>query len=135
MLRIFEQHSQVLLPHRRDCVRAMAASLRARRDDEGGAALHAFDLALEDAELRWIDEIVSEVHRDEGRANAFEPGRRVLVPGCADLVEHVVRVLLAPCIRRVLGEHLVCLRECRHLLLPQQRIAAHEKDQRSGGAQ
>ena len=72
----------------------MAASLWACRHHDGRAAFHAFDFALEDPKLRRIDQIVGEVHREKRRTNAFEPGRRVVIPGRADLVEHVVRILL-----------------------------------------
>ena len=59
-------------------VRSVAAGLRAQRHDHRLALLHALDLALENAELGRVDEIVRGVHREQRRANLLQapgPGR------------------------------------------------------------
>ena len=119
----------MLFPQRRDGMRAVAARLRAERNHDGRALLHALDLTFEDTELGRIDEVVRRIDREQRRANTLEAGSRVLVPGRADLVQHIVRILRPHRVGHAFRQHFVRLRECRHLLLAKNRIASHEEDE------
>src|SRR5437762_13146012 len=71
-LRPLQQLFQIPLPDRRNRVRAVAACLVADRNHDDAAALDAFDLTLDDSQLRGIDEIVGGVDGDEWRFYRFE---------------------------------------------------------------
>ena len=70
----------------------MAACGLAGGDQDEAAARDALDLALGDAELGWVDEVVGGVDVDQPCADALELGRGVVVARRVDLVEQIVRV-------------------------------------------
>src|SRR5205814_7657702 len=84
---------QILFPDCRDRVCPVSSSLGAGRQYDRTTSEHAFDLALQDAQLRRIDEIVGGIYRDQWCANLLEIRSGVVVPRCLDLVEKVVRVV------------------------------------------
>ena len=73
-------------------MRAVAARLRAEWDDDGAPFRDSRDLALEDAQLRRIDQIVGGVDRQQRRANLFQVRSRVIVVRRLDLIEDVICV-------------------------------------------
>ena len=69
---LLQQLFQIPLPDRRNRMRAVAASLIADRNHDEAAALDAFDLALDDSQLRWIDEVVGGIDCDQRRLDRFQ---------------------------------------------------------------
>jgi hypothetical protein len=57
-LGLFEQSGEVLFPDLCNGVRSMADGFGTEGNDDGLAVRHAFDLALQDLQLGWIDEVV-----------------------------------------------------------------------------
>jgi hypothetical protein len=55
-------------------VTAVAARFIAQWDDHGATFWHAFDLALENAELWRIDQVISGVDRQQRRTNFLKVG-------------------------------------------------------------
>jgi hypothetical protein len=113
----------------------VAARALARREEDEPAARDAPDLALGDAQLRRVDEVVGGVHRDERSGDARERRPGVVVARRLQRVEHVVRVggLHEPCDVGVEG--LVRRGERRRLLLPQRGVRAHEPQHLRRGPQ
>src|SRR5215831_6764604 len=50
-----EQFFQILLPNRRNRVRAVASGRGTHRHNDSPAVRHAFDFTLEDSEFGWIN--------------------------------------------------------------------------------
>jgi hypothetical protein len=92
---VAQQLGKMFLPYRGNSVRAVAARLRSHRDREGAAARHALDLALQNAELRRIDEVVGEVDRDERRADLLQSRCGIVVARRFQLVQQIIRVSAA----------------------------------------
>ena len=82
-----------MFPDGGESVGAVAAGLVGGGKDDGFGVGEAFDLALEDAELRGIDEVVGGVDGEERRANFLEVRAGVVVARGFELVEEVVRVV------------------------------------------
>ena len=74
--RAAQQLGKMLLPDCGDGVCAVAARLRRHRDHDRAAVRHALDLALEDAELRRVDQVVREIDREQRRADLLQARRR-----------------------------------------------------------
>ena len=66
--------------------------VRAGRDHEESAALHPLELRLHDPELGRVALVVDGVDGEQRGADAFEPGRRVVVARCVPLVDEVVGI-------------------------------------------
>ena len=87
-----EQLLEVLLPHCGPGVRAVSVRLIRCGQQHEARLPHPFDLALGDAELRRIDEIVGGIDPHDAARRSFEGGRRVVVARRVDLIQQIVRV-------------------------------------------
>jgi hypothetical protein len=70
-------------------VTAVAVGRVARRDGHRLALGHAPDLALEDAQLRQVDQVVGEVDRQQRRGEPLQVRRGVVVARGLDLVQQM----------------------------------------------
>src|SRR6202011_6396447 len=113
----------------------MAARLVAKRNNNGTTMWHALYLAVEDAELRRIDQIISGIDRDEGRPNFFKVRSGIIIVRSLQRVEHIVCVIRLHNLLHEFVEDFIRFRECRRFLSSQDWIAAHEPEHLRGGAQ
>ena len=121
-----QQILQVGLPDRRERVRAVAGRLVAQRQHDRAAFRHALDLALEDLQLRRVDEVVRGVHGQERRLDLLEAGTGIVVARRFERVEDVVGVAGLDVVRDVLVDLAIGVGERRRCLLPEDRVAAHQ---------
>jgi hypothetical protein len=126
---------QVLLPHHGHGMRAVSARLRAQGDDDRPPPRHALDLALQDAELRWIDEVVGGIHRHQRHLDFFQVGTGIVVTRRLELIQRVVRIGRLHRRFDCRVQRRIALGEGRHRLLAQGRIAGHEMQHLDRGAQ
>ena len=71
----------------------MSTGLRAEWNHHCATAADTRDFALENAELRRIDEIVGRVHREERCANIGQRRTRIVIAGRLHRIEHIVRII------------------------------------------
>src|SRR5205823_9056196 len=90
--RFFQEAFQLALPKRRDRVAAVAAGLVAEWKHDRAPFRYALDFALENSQLRWIDQIVREIDREQWRADFFQARAGIVIARGFEGVEHVVRV-------------------------------------------
>src|SRR5580698_8140081 len=74
-----EELLEVALPEDGVGVRAVPVGVLTEGDDDGAALRHAADLALEDAKLGRVDEVVGGVHRQQRRLDLLKCRTRVVV--------------------------------------------------------
>src|SRR3954469_17185580 len=74
-----EQLQQAIFPQRSECVTAMATRLVARLNHDRTPVGNALDLALENPQLRRINQIIGRVDCQKRCANFFETGTRIVV--------------------------------------------------------
>src|SRR5213082_4200583 len=79
LLCFLEQPHQLILPESRNGVTAVTAGFVAQRNQHRAALWHPFDLALEDPELRGIDQIVGGIDRQEWGANFFQVRTGIII--------------------------------------------------------
>ena len=83
--RAVQQLQQMMFPRGSVQVRFVAAAVGCEWNENGAAVGQAFDLALQDAEFRRVDEIVGPIQRQQGRTNLVEVRSGVVIPGSLDL--------------------------------------------------
>src|SRR4051812_9777765 len=79
VLRSLKQLQELILPQTRKGVTAVPAGLVARWNNKGAPVRHAFDLALEDLQLRRIDQVIGRVDREQRRTNFFQVRARIVI--------------------------------------------------------
>src|SRR5687767_4364851 len=130
-----EQRDEVFLPHGGIRVRPVAGGTVARRYRDRAPFGDARNLALEDLQLRRIDDVVGEVDRDQRRLDLLEPRTRIVIARRFERVEDVVGVAAAHVVLHVGVDDRVGAGERRRLALPTDGIAADEPQHLSDGAQ
>src|SRR5262245_20034113 len=82
-----QQLLQQMLPHGRYRMRPVAAGPVACGKHDRVPAGNAFDFALQDAELRRVNEVVRRIDGEQRRADHFEAWAGVIIPRSLQLVQ------------------------------------------------
>ena len=77
--RFLEQLHQLIFPQRGKCVAAVAARFVARRNHDRASLRDALDLALENAELGRIDQVVGGIDGEKRRTDFFQIRSRIVI--------------------------------------------------------
>src|SRR5437016_1932892 len=104
----------------------MSASFVTQRNYNRAPLRHALDLALEDSQLRRIDQIVGGIYGEKRRADFFQTRARIVIVGSLESVKNIIRVARLEIIGDEFVERFIRFRERRRILLAQDWIAAHE---------
>src|SRR5688572_29609125 len=108
-------------------MRAMTARLVADRDQNITPPLYAFDLPLQNSQLRWIDLIISRVDRDERRFDTLEIRSGIVIARGIERIQHVVGVRARELSSHLIVEETIGRVPRRRLLVPLQRATGHEQ--------
>jgi len=124
----------MLLPDCRERVGAMATGAVSHRQHKGFAVGHTFDLLFQDPQLGWINQVVSEVDREQSCLNFFEIGSGIIITRSFESVKDVVGIGRLNEVGDEAIEQLIGLLQSGSLSVPLEGIAAHEIEHFRGDA-